>query len=599
MYDQCLGLYAEGPLVVNTSYSFGEHIRQLRRQRSLTQTELGAGRYSKSYVSALERGTIVPSHEALCFFAEQFNQPIEAFEQLLEKSRFTRSVAAFPQGGAAPEPESDDPNEVMTLLDLLLARTRMTPLPSMSDLPRLSAEAMSALPLPRQARYAFWRGLVAQQEGELAEALSALEYALVLAPAKHQPAILDALGLNYYLERQYHTALSYHRRAHALLEQQIDQETTADLPLLVELHCGDDCRALSAYHEACGYYDQARLHLQATHNLRLAAQVYQGLGYCTYAALIQRQISSETPGTWIGSEEPHEFRRAISLLVQSRTLYQASHDLRGEASVRLIQAAVLLDFSLWSRRMAQAQAVATGIFPSIDSVSLLEDAEEQCRQVLISFQEASSESNLPPVEQEMIIYTAVSSLISIYGQRATLARLGGYEDTATRERVRAALLCQQALDTFCEPEFSWDWIHTVASLSAGAVTAHMQYLPRLPDPAAGTSSIPYSPVSQMQLYLAAGEVAEELGRAATTPEYKQDCYARADQCFQMALQAARQILPDQEHDPGYLVRCYQHAVQLVEERMMDMAEAPERAAPALLRLLKDGLTLFTRSHLAL
>jgi tetratricopeptide (TPR) repeat protein len=591
--------HMQGSLVVNTSYSFGEHIRQLRRQRSLTQTELGAGRYSKSYVSALERGTIVPSQEALCFFAEQLNQPIEAFEQLLEKGRFARSMAAFPQQGVVPEPESDDPNEVMTLLDLLLARTGITPLPSIPDLPRLSAEAMSALPLPRQARYAFWRGLVAQQEGELAEALSALEYALALAPAKHQPAILDALGLNYYLERQYHTALSYHRRAHALLEQQIDQETTADLPLLVALHCGDDCRALNACHEACGYYDQARQHLQATHNLRLAAQVYQGLGYCTYAALIQRQVSSESPGAWASSEEQHEFRRAISLLVQSRTLYQASHDLRGELSVRLMQAVVLLDFSLWRRRVAQAQTAATDIFSSIDGAALLEDAEEQCRQALISLQEADSESNLPPVEQEMIIYTAVASLISIYGQRATLARLGGYEDTAARERVRAALLCQQALDTFCEPEFAWDWIQTLASLSTGTVTAHMQPLPRLPDPAAGMSSIPYSPVSQMQIYLAAGEVAEELGRAATTPEYKQDCYARADQCFQMALQAARQVLPDQEHDPGYLVRCYQRAVQLVEERMMDLAEAPEGVAPALLSLLKDGLTFFARSHLTL
>ncbi len=31
-----------------------EYIRQLRRQRGLTQTELGGDRFSKSYVSAVE-----------------------------------------------------------------------------------------------------------------------------------------------------------------------------------------------------------------------------------------------------------------------------------------------------------------------------------------------------------------------------------------------------------------------------------------------------------------------------------------------------------------------------------------------------------------
>ncbi|TMD46431.1 MAG: helix-turn-helix transcriptional regulator [Chloroflexi bacterium] len=38
----------------------GELIRQLRRRRNITQTELGAPRYSKSYVSAVEKNTIRP-----------------------------------------------------------------------------------------------------------------------------------------------------------------------------------------------------------------------------------------------------------------------------------------------------------------------------------------------------------------------------------------------------------------------------------------------------------------------------------------------------------------------------------------------------------
>jgi len=36
----------------------GLYIRQLRRERSLTQSELGETHFSKSYVSAVERGEL-------------------------------------------------------------------------------------------------------------------------------------------------------------------------------------------------------------------------------------------------------------------------------------------------------------------------------------------------------------------------------------------------------------------------------------------------------------------------------------------------------------------------------------------------------------
>ena len=60
--------------------TLGEHIRQLRRQHHLTQTGLGGTRYSKSYVSAVERGSIPASQSALRFFAEQLNKPADYFE---------------------------------------------------------------------------------------------------------------------------------------------------------------------------------------------------------------------------------------------------------------------------------------------------------------------------------------------------------------------------------------------------------------------------------------------------------------------------------------------------------------------------------------
>src|SRR5436190_24288297 len=76
----------------------GELIRQLRRRRNLTQTELGANRYSKSYVSAVEKNTIRPSVAALRFFSEQLDQRSDYFTMLLE------STENITQGTVLPDP---------------------------------------------------------------------------------------------------------------------------------------------------------------------------------------------------------------------------------------------------------------------------------------------------------------------------------------------------------------------------------------------------------------------------------------------------------------------------------------------------------------
>ena len=76
----------------------GELIRQLRRQRNLTQTELGADHYSKSYVSAVEKNTIRPSISALKFFAAQLDQPGDYFTALLEQPGGVKEGTAMLDG---------------------------------------------------------------------------------------------------------------------------------------------------------------------------------------------------------------------------------------------------------------------------------------------------------------------------------------------------------------------------------------------------------------------------------------------------------------------------------------------------------------------
>ena len=71
----------------------GDFIRQIRRQHNLTQSELGGTRFSKSYVSAVERNKIASSPEALRFFAEQLDQPDDYFTSLVQQVDHMRQLS--------------------------------------------------------------------------------------------------------------------------------------------------------------------------------------------------------------------------------------------------------------------------------------------------------------------------------------------------------------------------------------------------------------------------------------------------------------------------------------------------------------------------
>src|SRR5437660_9358236 len=98
--------------------SIGEIIRQLRRQSSLTQTELGGTRFSKSYVSAVERTKITPSIEALHFFAEQLGLSSDYFINLRQDTEEKGWLSS------ALQPSHRDyqnvQEELSNLLDILL-----------------------------------------------------------------------------------------------------------------------------------------------------------------------------------------------------------------------------------------------------------------------------------------------------------------------------------------------------------------------------------------------------------------------------------------------------------------------------------------------
>lgn len=573
----------------------GEHLRQLRRQHGLTQAKLGGGHYSKSYVSAVERGSITPSPAALSYFAERLNKPRDYFEQVVQQ-RTEAEQFLLPTYVPFLFTSDIETSEANTLLELLLTQPTLYPMVHVRRFAALPLEDVATFPSLTHARYVFFKGLLAQKEGNHALALAAFEYALVLTPGIYQAAVLDAIGIHYALLKSYAIALSYHERALRLLEEgrtdtkfspaERDREQPFDLPLLLELHCGEDCRLSGLYTQAVKHYTNARNYLRNTHDISVTGQVYLGLGYCLYASLYQPPTRLSPAPTC--EEQEHTFQQAIGFLLQSRMLYQASQELSGETQVRLLQALVLLDFSSWKQQQMQQSARDTQMLSIAQCRTLLEDAQEQCEQIVIGWRN-TDRNEQALIAEEPSIASALAYLTRIYCQRATLGRLENHSDTARLACARATNLCQKLLEVVREEDLSWAMIDQFLVLSkehSGAYSA----LPKPPRHSL-LDTTTRSSVGQHTIYLAIAEVADELGKVADTATHAELCFSYANQYCRLALAMARRALAEKACDPGYATRSYLRCMNMLQARITLDVPLSEETARELLHILQEQAPL--------
>lgn len=574
-----------------TEQSIGSLIRRLRRQRNLTQIQLGGEHYSKSYVSALERGKLSPSQKALRFFATQFALPEEYFISLLEQAE-TRELAGA--GEYLPAERGNEPRSSLgeeEMLDVLLEHAPNYSIPALRDLPAVSLAQLVTTPSSRQAGYAYVLGMSAQQKGEYENAVRSLEYALALAPSHMQSAILDALGTTHARQHRTTVALHYHLRAYRLLKAADGNGAPASLLLSTALHCGEDYRAMGAYQQASRMYDEARSYLAAEHPMQTAATIFLGLGYSLYGLLSQQRLSLPSHRQRLSSEEREQlFQRAISLVHQGRSIYQVSGESKGEIEVLLTLAQVGLDWSDERYQYASRQDGSAKKLLEASCATLLGDVEEQCRQALLLWQKDAADGAESQPEASLI-YAALASLVRLHVQRARIARISGNTDSALRERILGSSLCQEALNA----------LSTTATLSQDRLSQWLSFqherqysrdpaLPRLSRPQMAEREDDSSP-GFVELSLAAGEVAEELGQAAQNPDYAHDCFTRADAFYMAALEHALPLVTRHAQDPGYPIRCYQRCLDRLDERPDTHQDREQETAGVLRALLSTGLSL--------
>jgi hypothetical protein len=250
---------------------------------------------------------------------------------------------------------------------------------------------------------------------------------------------------------------------------------------------------------------------------------------------------------------------------------------------------VLLDLCAQRRYVAQEKGGSIHAPIAANYATLLDEAKEQCNQVLINGQTSWLASDGPSTELKATLYLAMAYLIRILVEQAALARHNGYTDKAMHERARAAFLCQRVLAAFAEQTLSRTLIQELMNIQTSDGEYQTESVPHLSDLALPSGLSSSTRISQAELYFAAGALAEELGDTAASAEYINGWYMHADQYFQPALTLLRSALQEQQSDPTYLTRCYQRYISILEGRMAVYAVKPKLHMQSLLNVLKDAL----------
>ncbi len=269
----------------------GERVRQARIAARLTQQELAGGAYSKSYISALERGKMTPSFQALRLLAARLDRPLSFFfgEGEIDLETLAQaSVAAYLLPGEEQQQREAAARQMLTQAEEWVGKGQ--PDQALTALRVADNEPPTTLPHYERPRW-YWlagRALVAGRK--LSEAIGWLERGIELietlrprAPASQRARLgelaermRDLLGGCYYELGQPAKAREYHLRCLRAITDGI--VTDPELRLMIYQSLGNDHMALGCHKEAIGYYEQTRKLAQDTNNPRQEAIAWWGLG---------------------------------------------------------------------------------------------------------------------------------------------------------------------------------------------------------------------------------------------------------------------------------------------------------------------------------
>lgn len=275
--------------------TIAERVRTARIAANKTQQQLAGETYSKSYISAVERGKMTPSVQALGILAERLGLPMSYF---LGESDADLGALAETSAALRPSPERErQMREEAAILTLSEAEglIRQNQLDEALLVLNASAnEPPQDLPLAERPRWYWLAGRALARKEWFQEAMPILEKGLNLAdtlraqaPANQKPNLAEMMerlrhdiGGCYYELSQTEMALEYHRRCLAAITDGVVSDL--ELKLLIYKSLGNDHMALGRHQDATAFYEEASKLANDMDDPRQQGLAYWGL------ALVQR-----------------------------------------------------------------------------------------------------------------------------------------------------------------------------------------------------------------------------------------------------------------------------------------------------------------------
>ncbi|HEY7356380.1 MAG TPA: helix-turn-helix transcriptional regulator, partial [Ktedonobacterales bacterium] len=313
----------------------GERVRQARIAANLTQQELAGGTYSKSYISAVERGKMTPSFQALRLLGERLNRPISFFlgEGVVDPETLAQSSAA---AYALPDDERQQREKEARQM-LIEAEAWLRKDQAEKALTVLQVETNAppaALPLTERPRWywlAGWAGVWGHRQAEaigwLGRGLEVVEAARAQARAAQRGRLGEMaeriryfLGACYYDLAQPAKARENHLRCLAAITDGV--VTDPELTFLIYKALGNDNSMLGRYQDAILFFQRA---CKLADDLNEPRQ--RGL---TYWGLAQTYMASD------------DLFRAEAAFREAVDIFERLDDLRLAARLHAMQGLVLI-----------------------------------------------------------------------------------------------------------------------------------------------------------------------------------------------------------------------------------------------------------------
>jgi tetratricopeptide (TPR) repeat protein len=260
----------ESATAPNPLTALGERLRQARLERGMSQETLAQPEFTKSYVSAVERGKARPSLKALELMARRLGIPLNEF-----------LVAVPPTGSDIDIAALDE--DIAYQLDhaklLITTQRGDDALQLINTAEQEYSDYFDRLSDPTRYRFYRLRALAYLRVGEPGSARRDLDRAMVLAPqlddSQEVERTRNALGAVFYEQDLPQQALEHHLRCAQAISDGVVKDPT--LRLTIYRNLANDYWALKNTSQAIAAYKEALALLEDVNSLEQQAGIYWGI----------------------------------------------------------------------------------------------------------------------------------------------------------------------------------------------------------------------------------------------------------------------------------------------------------------------------------